>query len=373
MLELFPGNYSLNQAVNMALRAGLQVGEAVRAVGGLARQPNVSLDEFSSMWMRFADQQVDLASEEQARGFNISAGERLMRAATAQFVAQIRMRNRQLKLQALEPHWENFRRGAELANIGYEKVEIKSEDGPLPAWWMPGSLSAPAPAVIFYPGFDLDKDMLVPTVANSFQRRGVGVLIVDGPGIGEALWRHNIPSRFDYEVPTRSALEFLRARDDVIGDRVGVVGISLGGYYSARAAAFEPELACCVAWGAVKDFGAGQRRRWLATKQEPPEGSDANIVVVMGGSDYADAMEKVEGFNLVGKLGGLKQPFLLVHGEMDRATSMADAKYVFREVPSEQKELRIFTAGEGGADHCQIDEPLTAREYIADWVGSVLN
>jgi pimeloyl-ACP methyl ester carboxylesterase len=372
MFELFPGNYSLSQAVNMGIRAGLQVGEVVRAVGPLAQQDRVGMDELYFAWSRFAEQQVDLASEERDKGFLISAGERLMRAGTAQYVAQVRIQTPELKLQALKAHWANFSEGVRLSGIGYERVEFDSDDGLTAAWWMPGSLTGSAPAVIFYPGFDLDKDMLVPTVANSFQRRGIGVLIVDGPGIGEALWLHDVPSRPDYEVPARDALNYLRTRSDVVGDKVGVVGISLGGYYAARAAAFEPELACCVAWGAVKDFGANQRRRWLATGEEPPGAANSQIVRVMGTPDYASAMERVKEWNLVGKLGGLTQPFLLVHGELDRATSMADAKYVFREVPAKQKELRVFTAGEGGAEHCQIDEPLAARDYIADWVGSVL-
>lgn len=372
MFEMFPGNYSLSQAVNMGLRSGLQVGEALRAVGGLAAQSRFSMDELYYAWLRFADQQVDLAADERRDGFVMAAGERLLRASTAQYVAQVRMSNRALRREALEAHWATFREGAELAQIGYTRVEYDSPDGQLSAWWMPGSTAGPSPAVIFFPGFDLDKEMLVCTVGNAFQRRGVGVLIVDGPGIGEALWLHDIPSRPDYEVPARATLEYLRSRADVVADRVGVVGISLGGYYATRAAAFEPELACCVAWGAVKDFGRSMRRRWLADPTPTGAPNEAQLVAVMGTPDLASAMERVLQWDLTGKLDGLHQPFFLLHGELDRAATLADAKYVFREVPAKQKLLRVFTAGEGGAEHCQIDEPLVAREVIADWCGMIL-
>src|SRR5512132_2857076 len=36
--------------------------------------------------------------------------------------------------------------------------------------------------------------------------------------------------------------------------RIGVMAISLGGYYAPRAAAFEQRFACCLAWGAQWDY-----------------------------------------------------------------------------------------------------------------------
>ena len=45
-------------------------------------------------------------------------------------------------------------------------------------------------------------------------------------------------------------MDWLELRRDIDATRVGVIAMSLGGYYAPRAAAFEPRLACCVAWGA---------------------------------------------------------------------------------------------------------------------------
>jgi hypothetical protein len=47
-----------------------------------------------------------------------------------------------------------------------------------------------------------------------------------------------------------AAIDWLETRDDVDARRVGVVAMSLGGYYAPRAAAFEKRLAASVAWGA---------------------------------------------------------------------------------------------------------------------------
>jgi hypothetical protein len=42
------------------------------------------------------------------------------------------------------------------------------------------------------------------------------------------------PSRPDYEVPTRAIVDYLQTRTDIDSSRIGILGISLGGYYAPR-------------------------------------------------------------------------------------------------------------------------------------------
>jgi dipeptidyl aminopeptidase/acylaminoacyl peptidase len=327
----------------------------------------VSDQEWNAAWRRLAEQQIDIANDERDAGYLRSSGERLLRASVALYLAQTRIGDRELRERALDMHWEVFRDGMSSARGGFEAVDVPSPDGELAGWWMAGEPGGVAPAIVFYPGFDLDKEMMVMTLRDCFQRRGVGLLVLDGPGIGETLWKRGIPSRPDYEVPTRAAMEYLAARDDVEPDRTGVAGISLGGYYATRAAAFEPQVACCVAWGAVRRFGGGPRPRQDDRGTRTLTDGDYQLMAVMGTDTLEAARERVAAWDLTGKLDGLHQPFLLLHGELDRQVSLAEAKRVFRDVPSKDKELRVFTAGEGGAEHCQIDEPIAARELMSDW------
>jgi 2,6-dihydroxypseudooxynicotine hydrolase len=80
---------------------------------------------------------------------------------------------------------------------------------------------------------------------DDFLRRGMAVLAIDGPGQGEMEFEY--PMRFDYEVPVRYAINYLERRPDVDANRVGLMGVSLGGYYAPRAAAFEPRLKAAIA------------------------------------------------------------------------------------------------------------------------------
>jgi dienelactone hydrolase len=71
-------------------------------------------------------------------------------------------------------------------------------------------------------------------------------------------------------VTVGAAIDWLTARDDVDGERIGLLGPSLGGYYGVRAAAREPRVAALGLMGAIWDFG-GNVRRMLGVDQGAAE------------------------------------------------------------------------------------------------------
>jgi len=44
------------------------------------------------------------------------------------------------------------------------------------------------------------------------------------------------------------------------------------------------------------------------------------------------------------------------------------AKKLYEAAGSTRKHLKIFTAAEGGAEHCQVDNRPLGVDYIADWL-----
>ena len=127
----------------------------------------------------------------------------------------------------------------------------------------------PRPAMIHFDGFDVTKEwMHLCGIAKEFARRGISTLMVDHPGIGAALRLQGLPMNHDSERWARAAMDWLEMRSDIDATRVGVIAMSLGGYYAPRAAAFEPRLACCVAWGARWD-NDGSHGRMLRDPNAP--------------------------------------------------------------------------------------------------------
>jgi fermentation-respiration switch protein FrsA (DUF1100 family) len=67
-------------------------------------------------------------------------------------------------------------------------------------------------------------------------------------------------------------------------------------------------------------------------------------------------------------------PFLIAHGENDRQIPVAYAHQSYEQATaSPQRELRVFTAAEGGAEHIGLDNLPYVRDFIADWVGETFD
>ena len=50
-----------------------------------------------------------------------------------------------------------------------------------------------------------------------------------------------------------------------------------------------------------------------------------------------------------------------------------DAQALFdAAINSSQKELRVFTVAEGGAEHCQVDNGSLSSDYMSDWIAKTL-
>lgn len=228
------------------------------------------------------------------------------------------------------------------------------------------------PTVIFFDGLDVTKEFCYFWGVRDMVRRGLACLIVDGPGNGESIRFRGLKLRYDYEVPAGAAVDYLEGRKDVDPKRIGIMALSLGGYYAPRAAAFEKRLRACVAWGAQNNYQALWKRRVELAYKTAPSVPPDHIQWVLGASSMEDALKRLENFKLSGVVERIECPFLMVHGEEDAQVSLADAKACFNAMGSKDKTLRVFTAEEGGSQHCQNDRLGVAIPYMHDWLADKL-
>jgi len=228
------------------------------------------------------------------------------------------------------------------------------------------------PTVIFFDGLDVTKEYCYFWGVRDLVRRGLACLIVDGPGNGESIRFRGLKLRHDMEVPAGAAVDYLEGRPDVDPLRIGIMALSLGGYYAPRAAAFEKRLKACVAWGAQYDYHALWKRRVELAYQTPLSVPPDHIQWVLGADSIEEALKRLEKFKLSGVVEKIKCPFLMVHGEEDAQVSLADAKTCFNAVGSKDKTLRVFTGEEGGSQHCQNDRLGVAIPYMHDWLAEKL-
>jgi dienelactone hydrolase len=370
VFQYFHDNYRWSSAFTLALMAGGQLNQIDSRLASL-RDGEANPQAWTKAWDSMGDQQVEHAAGELALGYRQAASARYFRAATYYLTGERQTPLGEEKTRSYTLALDAFARGVGLMNRPLERVEVDSPDGILPGYLIPSGSDGPAPVVIFYNGFDVTKELLYGFIGDQFTRRGIACLVIDTPGTGEPLRLRNVAARPDYEVPTAAIVDYLETRTDIDPDRIGLLGISLGGYFAPRGAAYESRIKACAVWGAMWDYGQIWERRW-ETNSASTGVPFWQLPWVMGTNTMEGALDRVRSYTLADALPQLTQPLLIVHGENDAAVPLADARAAFEAAGSADKTLRVFTAAEGGSEHCNIDDPDPARQLIVDWFATRL-
>jgi dipeptidyl aminopeptidase/acylaminoacyl peptidase len=228
--------------------------------------------------------------------------------------------------------------------------------------------------VIYCNGLDSTKEMLwMGGIAPALAKRGIYTLCVDQPGTGEALRLHGLPATHESERWASKWVDWLETRDEVDPKRLGMTGISLGGYYAPRAVAFEPRFTSGAVWGANHNWAEVQQKRLRREGENPVPHYWSHVMWVFGATDMDDFLAKAAGMTLDGVLDRIKVPFLVTHGEQDRQIGLDYAHQSYDQlVNAPKRELKIFTPREGGVEHVGADNMAFGRDYIADWFADTL-
>ncbi|MBL7499413.1 alpha/beta hydrolase [Frankia sp. CNm7] len=106
--------------------------------------------------------------------------------------------------------------------------------------------SGPSPALVLTGPFTGVKEQVVATYADRLAEAGFVTLAFDHRGFGESEGRRGHEDSQGKLDDLRAAVGLLAGRPEVDADRIGVVGICLGGGHAVRAAATDPRLRAVV-------------------------------------------------------------------------------------------------------------------------------
>ena len=372
-------NYIWNLSVAIALESGGQIGEIVdmcqpildaAAGGGDAGTP-----AFMRQWAAMGDKLIALAAEDEARGRGFSASDKLERASLYLFVAE-RMQGHGApgRKETYAKALATFEKSTVLGGLNRKRVEIPLTTGVMSAIYTRAAGDGPHPVVVYCNGLDSCKELLYwSRLPEALARRSISTLCIDQPGTGEALRLHDLPVDPHSESWASKAVDWLETRAEVDPRRIGMTGISLGGHFAPRAVAYEPRFASGACWGANHNWREVQDKRMQREGENPVPHYWAHVQWAFGATDMDDFLAKSQGMNLNGHMDRVKVPFLVTHGADDRQISVAYAHDCYDQlVNSPRRELKIFTAREGGVEHVGADNMAFGRDYIADWFADTL-
>lgn len=224
-----------------------------------------------------------------------------------------------------------------------------------------GILRAPAgpgphPTVMLIPGLDSAKEEFGST-EKSFLDRGLATFSLDGPGQGESEFDFAI--RPDYEVPGAAVIDALTSVPEVDSERIGVWGVSLGGYYAPRVASGDHRVKACISLTGPFNWGTS----WDSLN----ELTRAAFRVRSRSTSDDEARAKAFELSLEGRASAINCPLLVIAGKKDRLIPWQESAKIAEEAGA-RAELLVLDNGNHGCANIAPQH----RQRAADWMAARL-
>ncbi|MGB0572744.1 MAG: alpha/beta hydrolase family protein [Alphaproteobacteria bacterium] len=314
-------------------------------------------DDWCSAWSGRAAIHEAMGRQALDDGYELSAGEHLTTAGVCYHFAKFLFVNDPDQMQAAHLKAVECRRLAlPFLRPAGDRVMIPYEGAMLAGILRRPENAERPPVVVMAMGLDSSKEEM-DSYENLFLARGLATLTFDGPGQGEGEYEFAI--RHDYEVPVCAVLDWLELRDDVDANRAGLWGVSLGGYYAARAAAFEHRLKACI------DLSGPYN--WGAVWENLPDLTRAAFRARTKSASDQEARDMAHKLSLEGVADKIACPLFVLAGKLDRLVPYTDAERLASEA-SGPVELLVVEDG----NHIANNRPYRYRLQSADWMATQL-
>jgi len=219
---------------------------------------------------------------------------------------------------------------------------------------------------------------------------GYTVYVFEGPGQGQTL-KNGLSFEPHWEKPLSAILDYFNLSDII------VIGISWGGYLALRAAAFEKRVKKVIAYDVLYDgfdcmtnpfppLAKGLIRALFflrlkgvinslmekfMTKKLLINWAISHGQYITGTDTPYDFYRHLMKHTLKGIEEKIDCDVLLLAGEKDHYIPRSHFEILKSKLSSARSlEARMFTADEGGEQHCQIGNHRIAVEYIMKWLGA---
>ncbi len=157
----------------------------------------------------------------------------------------------------------------------------------------------------------------------------------------------------------KAVVDFIETRRDLDASRIGVMGVSLGGYYAARAAAFEKRLKACVSLSGPYS--------WVEVFDARNELSREAFKVRSHAKTMEEARAVAQTLTLAGAAKNITCPLYVVGGELDHLTPPHNAERIAAEATGPT----ILNIVKGG-NHVVNNRRYMYQTQMADWLAQQL-
>jgi pimeloyl-ACP methyl ester carboxylesterase len=391
----------LLRAISETCYKGADIGECLSTA---YRIKEGDFESWHNEWLNTAQRVHKYADDSNTAGHKVSAREGYLRASNYYRVAEFLLMDPEDP--RIQTTWGNskecFRKAADLFSpqVKVEPVEIPYEQTTLPGYFYSinsttSSSKQKLPTLIAHGGFDSTLEELYITAAAPAIERGYNCLTFEGPGQGGVIRKQKIPFRYDWEKVVTPVIDFLirNCAEQCDLERLAVMGISMGGYLAARAAAFEHRIAACILNDGVYDGYdaiASSFPKSLLIAIENGDSKAVNMVLgilmeydpnirfniqhgiwTAGVNTPYELIQGSKNYTIKDIVQNIKCPTLVLEAEKDDSFP-GQPKKVYDALTSPKSYIK-FTEQQGAEEHCQAGAPALSNQRIFDWLDKTLN
>ncbi len=386
-------SFELLRAIGYSVYDGADIGECLSTA---ARIHEGDFESWYREWTATAERVRRIADTSLARGHRVSARKAYLRASNYYRTAEFFLHTDPTDPRILST-WENsrlcFREATLLFAFPCEAIDIPYEGTTLPGYlYRVDTSDTPRPTVIFHGGFDSTVEELYFAGATAAVEHGYNCLTFDGPGQGRVIRQQHLPFRPDWEAVVTPVVDYAVRRSEIDSERLALMGMSQGGYFAPRAAAFEHRLRALIAYDGVfncydavpllmpppvlsllehEQFEAFDAvLQLLMTMNSSLRWSVTNGMWTYGVSTPRAFLRKLEEYTLEQVIDGIRCPTLVLAAENDHFFSGQPEKLYER--LSCPKTWMRFTVEEGAEEHCHEGAMSLFHQRLFDWLDETL-
>lgn len=321
-----------------------------------------SWDQWCAAWCAGAQVHLELGEEALGQDRFLTAGEFFARAATYFHFGKFLFVHDPDQAKAAHVRAvDALNRATPLFRPPASREEIPFEGSTLVGLFRTPFTGGPHPTVLLIAGLDSTKDEFR-EVERSFLERGMATFALDGPGQGEAEW--SLPIRPEWDIVGKAVIDHLHHMPNVDNDRIGVWGVSLGGFYAARLAASDLPIRATISLSGPYCLGDSWDNLNPLTRR--------TFEVRSFSTSEDEAARRARDLTLEGFAENIRQPLLVVTGKRDRLFPWSDGERLATEARGESKFLLLEEGNHGCANVACRHRPLSA-DWMADQLGVASN
>ena len=228
------------------------------------------------------------------------------------------------------------------------------------------------PCVTLFHGFTGNRSedhFLFTKLARALAKQGIAVFRFDFRGSGDSEGAFSDMTLEEELSDAKAALDFVKTQKNIEPDRLGLLGLSMGGFVCAYTAGNYPGIKSAVLMSAVARFW----HLWRERLNKGGKNTLADGSIVFGGfklnKDFLKVIKKYDGLNLKGIMS-FEQPLLILHGENDPVVPVVDGKLYFEISTSLIKKLKIIN--NAGQTFGSRESERKAISYTVKWFKETL-